>query len=78
MTTPPPDPAPETTPHLEPGGGVAPGDTPPDSAQTSGLSHPQPMPSKAMPIAWLVITGVLVLMAAGFVIALAVGWLNVG
>jgi hypothetical protein len=36
------------------------------------------MPSKAMPIAWLVITGVLVLMVAGFVIALAVGWLNAG
>jgi hypothetical protein len=36
------------------------------------------MPSKAMPVAWLVVTGVLVVLAAGFVIALAVGWLTMG
>ena len=78
MTTGPPDPDPDRTPHLEPGGGVPPGDTPPDSAQTSGLSHPQPMPSKAMPVAWLVVTGILVLLAAAFVISLAVGWLKLG
>ncbi|MDS0135742.1 MULTISPECIES: DUF6480 family protein [unclassified Amycolatopsis] len=77
MTAPPPDPDPRRTPDLEPGGGVPPGSTPPDSAQTSGLSHPQPMPSKAMPVLWLVLTGVLVLMVAGLVIALAVGWLSV-
>ncbi|HET6710817.1 DUF6480 family protein, partial [Amycolatopsis sp.] len=73
----PPDPDPRRTPDLEAGGGVPPGSTPPDSAQTSGLSHPQPMPSKAMPVLWLVLTGVLVLMVAGLVIALAVGWLRV-
>ncbi|MGW3995182.1 DUF6480 family protein [Amycolatopsis sp. NPDC004772] len=77
MTAQPPDPDPRRTPDLEPGGGVPPGSTPPDSAQTSGLSHPQPMPSKAMPVLWLVLTGVLVLMVAGLVIALAVGWLSV-
>jgi hypothetical protein len=55
---------------------VPPGSTPPDSAQTSGLSHPQPMPSKAMPVLWLVLTGILVLMVAGLVIALAFGWLR--
>jgi hypothetical protein len=42
MTALPPDPDPAQTPGLEPGGGVAPGSTPPDSAQTSGLSEPEP------------------------------------
>jgi hypothetical protein len=42
MTALPPDPEPADTPGLEPGGGVAPGSTPPDSAQTSGLSAPEP------------------------------------
>ncbi|RSM56159.1 hypothetical protein DMH03_32120 [Amycolatopsis sp. WAC 01376] len=78
MTALPPNPEPEKTPDLEPGGGVSPGDTPPDSAQTSGLSHPQPMPSKAMPIAWLVLIGILVVLATGFVIALGLGWLKLG
>jgi hypothetical protein len=76
MTAQPPDPNPDQTPDLEAGGGVPPGSTPPDSAQTSGLSHPQPMPSKAMPVLWLTLTGVLVLMVAALIIALAVGWLG--
>ncbi len=38
MTGSPPDPDPAVTPGLEPGGGVAPGETPPDSGQTSGVS----------------------------------------
>jgi hypothetical protein len=42
MTATPPDPDPARTPSLEPGGGVRPGETPPDSASTSGLSEPQP------------------------------------
>jgi uncharacterized protein DUF6480 len=42
MTATPPDPDPARTPSLEPGGGVRPGETPPDSAQTSGLSAQQP------------------------------------
>nr|WP_308213060.1 DUF6480 family protein [Nocardia amikacinitolerans] len=36
------DPDPARTPDLEPGGGVAPGSTPPETAQTSGLSAPEP------------------------------------
>ena len=44
MTELPPDPDPANTPGVEPGGGVAPGDTPPDSAQTSGVSEPEPRP----------------------------------
>jgi uncharacterized protein DUF6480 len=46
MTAEPPDPDPARTPGLEPGGGVAPGATPPDSAQTSGLSEPEPRPKR--------------------------------
>jgi hypothetical protein len=46
MTAQPPDPDPARTPDLEPGGGVAPGSTPPDSAQTSGLSEPEPPPTR--------------------------------
>jgi hypothetical protein len=46
MTAQPPDPDPTQTSGLEPGGGVAPGSTPPDSAQTSGLSAPQPTPRR--------------------------------
>ncbi|MBU9765765.1 hypothetical protein FR943_18185 [Mycobacterium sp. TNTM28] len=44
MTALPPDPDPAQTPDLEPGGGVTPGATPPDSAQTSGLGEPEPRP----------------------------------
>jgi Family of unknown function (DUF6480) len=46
MTAQPPDPDPARTPGLEPGGGVAPGATPPESAQTSGLSEPEPHPRR--------------------------------
>jgi hypothetical protein len=42
MTAVPPDPDPLTVPGQEPGGGVPPGETPPDSAQTSGTSLPDP------------------------------------
>jgi Family of unknown function (DUF6480) len=48
MTAQPPDPDPTRTPGLEPGGGVAPGATPPDSAQTSGLSEPEPRPRRRL------------------------------
>ncbi|MFD1815156.1 DUF6480 family protein [Rhodococcus gannanensis] len=49
MTAPPPDPDPDRTPDLDSGGGVRPGSTPPDSAQTSGLSAPEPRTSKRFP-----------------------------
>jgi hypothetical protein len=76
VTAEPPDPDPRETPDLEPGGGVSPGSTPPASGQTSGLSHPQPIPSKVGPVIWLVVIGVLALMVAGLVVAMAIGWLR--
>lgn len=69
MTALPPDPNPADTPDLEPGGGVAPGATPPDSAQTSGLGEPEPRPKhKITPT--LALSGIaLVLFLALFVAA---------
>ncbi|GAB3157726.1 hypothetical protein GCM10027258_67190 [Amycolatopsis stemonae] len=61
-----PGPEPEDAPGLEPGGSVPPGDTPPDAGQTSGLSHPQPMPSRTPAVVTLVIVAVLVLGTAAF------------
>jgi Family of unknown function (DUF6480) len=48
MTAHPPDPDPARTPDLEPGGGVAPGATPPDAAQTSGVTEPEPRPRRRL------------------------------
>ena len=73
MSTPHSGPTPEDTPGLQQGGGVAPGDTPPDADQTSGLSHPQPMPSRAGALIWIVVIG---LIAAAIVVGLAARLLN--
>jgi hypothetical protein len=77
MSTPPPDPDPGRTPGLEPGGGVSPGDTPPESGNVSGLSHPQPMRSRAFPIATLIVVGILVLCVLALVIAQFAGLIDV-
>jgi hypothetical protein len=42
VTAQPPNPDPDRTPGLEPGGGVTPGTTPPAAAQTSGGAEPTP------------------------------------
>ncbi|MFI9009322.1 DUF6480 family protein [Actinosynnema sp. NPDC053489] len=76
MTATPPDPDPARTPGLEPGGGVAPGETPPDAGQTSGLSHPQPMPSRRGPIITLVAVLVITALTLAFVVAQVMGWTN--
>ncbi|WP_033438117.1 DUF6480 family protein [Saccharothrix sp. NRRL B-16314] len=76
MTATPPDPDPARTPGLEPGGGVSPGETPPDSGQTSGLSHPQPMPSRRGPIITLVMVLLVTVLAVAFIVAQVMGWTN--
>ena len=64
MTALPPDPDPAEIPDLEPGGGVAPGATPPDSAQTSGLGEPAPQPRhRYSPTSVVAIIGVVLLIA---------------
>lgn len=49
MTAQPPDPDPTQIPGLEPGGGAAPGTTPPAAPQTSGVSEPQPPNTRRFP-----------------------------
>lgn len=59
------DPDPATTPGLEPGGGVAPGDTPPAEAGTSGLSAPEPvLPGRRLNLLIPIVLVVLVVAAA--------------
>ena len=76
MTATPPDPDPARTPGLETGGGVAPGETPPESGQTSGLSHPQPMPSRRGPVITLVAVLLITALTLAFVVAQVMGWMN--
>lgn len=65
-----PGPEPDDAPALDDGGGgVQPGDTPPDAGQTSGLSHPQPMPGRTVPILAFIVVGLLVLAVAAFFVA---------
>ncbi|KZS61204.1 DUF6480 family protein [Mycobacterium ostraviense] len=68
MTALPPDPDPARTPALEPGGGVTPGSTPPDSAQTAGVSEPQPRPRRRITPAALVSLVVVALFVLLFVV----------
>lgn len=70
MSSPPTDPQPEQTPGLEPGGGVAPGDTPPGEASTTGgVSREQPdLPSAgANKAVYAVILGVVALSVLTFI-----------
>ena len=76
MTSPTPDPEPEQTPGLEPGGSVAPGDTPPGEASTSGVTHQQPdLPSdrsnKLVYGVILVAVAIVVVMFIGYAIGIA-------
>jgi hypothetical protein len=74
MTQLPPDPDPADTPGLEPGGGVQPGDTPPDSGSTTvGLSHHERDTSDAWGPVSIAIVLVVAVMIGGFMLALALG-----
>ncbi|MCC3331760.1 DUF6480 family protein [Nocardia abscessus] len=61
------DPDPAKTPDLEPGGGVPPGSTPPDTPQTSGLSAPEPSTRHHFPV-----TGIMAMLIVAVVILLFV------
>ena len=63
------DPDPARVPDLEPGGGVRPGDTPPDTPQTSGLSAPEPATRHHFPITGVVAIVLGVVLVAVFLIA---------
>jgi hypothetical protein len=76
MTAQPPDPDPAETPGLEPGGGVPPGSTPPDSAQTSGVSAHEPRPRRTLTptaIASLIAIALFVLLFVATAVFLVVG-----
>ncbi|MGW5050036.1 DUF6480 family protein [Actinokineospora sp. NPDC004072] len=78
MTALPPDPDPDRTPGLEPGGGVQPGDTPPDSGSTTqGLSKPETYRSRAGGVITLVLVVIITLMVVGLLVAQLVGWIKV-
>ncbi|GAA4416903.1 hypothetical protein GCM10023148_14470 [Actinokineospora soli] len=80
MTALPPDPDPDRTPGLEPGGGVRPGDTPPDSGSTTrGLARPEPGTRRSRAGAFITLGAVLVLvlMVVGLLVAQLVGWIKV-
>lgn len=76
MTASAPDPDPEHTPGLDEGDGVDPGDTPPESGQTSGLSHREPRPTKLVPIITIVVLLVVAVLVTGFFFALTTGVLE--
>ena len=71
MTSKPTDPDPDNTPGLEPGNGVAPGDTPPGEASTSGNTYREPkLPSertnKAVYIGIMVVVALVVVMLVAY------------
>lgn len=71
MTATPPDPNPAQVPGLEPGAGVPPGSTPPDSAQTSGVSTPQANPKRILtPMVLIGVIAVIVFAVLFVVVAL--------
>lgn len=66
------DPDPSATPDLEPGGGVPAGSTPPDTAQTSGLSAPEPRTSRHFPPTGIVAVLAAIVLVAVFVVVAVV------
>ncbi|MFE3229129.1 DUF6480 family protein [Nocardia sp. NPDC059228] len=62
------DPDPARIPDLEPGGGVAPGSTPPETPQTSGLSAPEPRTRNHFPPTGIAVIAVVAVLVIVFVI----------
>ncbi|MEU0542675.1 DUF6480 family protein [Nocardia sp. NPDC005978] len=65
------DPDPTRTPDLEPGGGVPPGSTPPDTPQTSGLSAPEPRTRNHFPPTGIAVIIVVALLVIAFLVVAA-------
>jgi hypothetical protein len=62
----PPDPRPDRTTGLEPGGGVPPGETPPDSGSTTeGLAYREPDAPRVLPVASVaaIVAGAVIIVA---------------
>lgn len=64
-----PDPDPSEVPGLEPGGGVAPGDTPPIASVTSGTSYHETPEGKVQTKVWFfALLALVVLIALGWIV----------
>jgi hypothetical protein len=63
-----PDPLPEQTAGLEPGNGVAPGDTPPIESSTSGTSYHQTPSGRGYNTTALIIIAIIVVAVLAFII----------
>ncbi|GAA3358119.1 DUF6480 family protein [Saccharopolyspora gregorii] len=71
-TTPPPDPDPDRTPGLEPGGGVPAGETPPESGEaTRGVAHTEKATARPAKWVWWAVILLVVLLMAGFFVTRA-------
>ncbi|MGC4935175.1 DUF6480 family protein [Gordonia sp. DT30] len=69
------NPDPSQTPGLEPGGSVRPGDTPPESPQTSGLSHQEaPMAQRFPYTGRLALVAVALIVIVFILVAIFVVW----
>ncbi|WAL44449.1 DUF6480 family protein [Rhodococcus pyridinivorans] len=69
----PQNPDPANTPGLEPGGGVAPGDTPPAETSVGGPQHEPPQRRSAGALVAIVIAVVVALMVSGGLLVRAIG-----
>ncbi|MHA3703453.1 DUF6480 family protein [Jatrophihabitans sp. YIM 134969] len=69
-----PDPDPDETPSL-PGGSVSPGDTPPSSSQTSGVTHQEAPPASGISWGFVIAILLVVVLIGGGAIAAAISYL---
>ncbi len=81
MTAIPPDPEPAQTPDLEPGGGVTPGATPPDSDQMSGVGKVEENPRHRLTtgsVTTIIAVGVFALVFLAIAVVMVLNMAGVG